>query len=81
MQNFQTYSIIEQQVKPINAVTSCSECCMERIDGKLNIQGIIHRQFLIEKYGYLNCRKCPVHLNDVKTGEFNKILMLLDGEK
>ncbi|MCK9308822.1 MAG: hypothetical protein M0P99_00945 [Candidatus Cloacimonetes bacterium] len=54
---------------------------MERIDGKLNIQGIIHRQFLIEKYGYLNCRKCPVHLNDVKTGEFNKILMLLDGEK
>lgn len=47
-----------RHVVPDAIVSSCSECCMEEIDGKPNILG---RMFRKPREG-LGCRFCPVSL-------------------
>lgn len=76
-----TSSIIEYMSHPVASVRSCSECSMERIGGKINITGILHRSSCVDAFGHLDCCKCPVHQKSVETGEFQRILMALDGEK
>jgi len=81
IRNFIIPAIIERSNRIMCLVQTCSECSMDTINGKINVNGFIHRSLYRDKFGNLNCRKCPVHLNSTKTGELYEILSLLDGEK
>lgn len=73
------HSIIEQEIKRIGKVSTCSECCMAEINGKPNIEGMLHRAYLTNEKGRLCCTECPVHLG-LSDEEYNRILREIDGQ-
>ena len=88
------HAYIEQEQQTC-LVKSCSECCMSKINGEINIKGLLHRMeysvttpqrtladgYVIKETTRLNCRICPVHLNSVKSGEFDRVLREIDNQE
>lgn len=58
-------------------VSSCSECCMQEIDGKPNIKGALHRAEYTKPWG-LDCAHCPITLRQSQE-EWAAMLAAIDG--
>jgi hypothetical protein len=75
--------VFEQQMEQC-LVKSCSECSTAvNPDGKLNVKGLMHRSLYWDQFSMnnLDCRKCPIHRNSVRTGEFERILHEVDHQE
>lgn len=74
--------IIEHQQKsPTLLVHSCSECSMQAVDGRLNLNGILHRTMQTkqsENSSRIDCANCPITTN-MSEEEWDQTLADIDG--